>query len=82
MSLSEFRYNPDLKVGDSIEVFIEKAEDTNGQLILSRKRAKTQRSWDNINTALEKDAIINGFVKIKTTSKSTRVVKPSVNAKP
>ena len=64
--LSEFRDTPGLKLGDVVEVFVEDQEDKNGQLILSRKRAKTQRSWDNINTALEKDAIINGFVKSRT----------------
>lgn len=64
--LSEFRDTPGLKLGDVVEVFVEDQEDKNGQLILSRKRAKTQRSWDNINTALENDAIINGFVKSRT----------------
>ena len=64
--LSEFRDTPGLKLGDVVEVFVEDQEDKNGQLILSRKRAKTQRSWDNINTALEKDSIINGFVKSRT----------------
>ena len=62
--LSEFRDMPELKIGDVVEVFVEDQEDKNGQLILSRKRAKTQRSWDNINKALEMDSIINGFVEI------------------
>ncbi len=64
--LSEFRDMPELKIGDVVEVFVEDQEDKNGQLILSRKRAKTQRSWDNINKALELDSIINGFVKSRT----------------
>jgi small subunit ribosomal protein S1 len=64
--LSEFRDMPELKIGDVVEVFVEDQEDKNGQLILSRKRAKTQRSWDNINKALEMDSIINGFVKSRT----------------
>lgn len=64
--LSEFRDMPELKIGDVVEVFVEDQEDKNGQLILSRKRAKTQRSWDHINKALEMDSIINGFVKSRT----------------
>jgi len=66
VSLSEFRDTPDLKVGDSVDVFVESQEDANGQLVLSRKRAKTQRSWELINEALENDTIINGFVKSRT----------------
>jgi small subunit ribosomal protein S1 len=66
VALSEFRYNPDLKVGDSIEVFIEKAEDTNGQLILSHKKARAGKSWDRVNEALANDEIIKGFVKCRT----------------
>ncbi len=66
VSLSEFRYNPDLKVGDSIEVFIEKAEDVNGQLILSHKKARAGKSWDRVNEALNTDEIIKGFVKCRT----------------
>ncbi len=66
VSLSEFRYNPDLKVGDSIEVFIEKAEDSNGQLILSHKKARAGKSWDRVNEALNTDEIIKGFVKCRT----------------
>ncbi len=64
--LSEFRDTPDLKVGDRVDVFVEDQEDKNGQLVLSRKRAKTQRSWDDINRALEMDTIIEGFVKSRT----------------
>jgi len=66
VSLSEFRDTPDLKVGDQVEVFVESQEDANGQLVLSRKRAKTQKSWELINEALENDRIINGFVKSRT----------------
>jgi small subunit ribosomal protein S1 len=64
--LSEFRDTPNLKVGDEVDVFVESQEDKNGQLILSRKRAKTQRSWESINSALENDQIITGFVKSRT----------------
>ncbi len=64
--LNEFRDMPDLKKGDSVDVFVESQEDANGQLVLSRKRAKTQRSWETINEALENDTIINGFVKSRT----------------
>ena len=66
VSLSEFRYNPDLKIGDSIEVFVEKAEDANGQLILSHKLARAGKSWDRVNEALNTDEIIKGFVKCRT----------------
>jgi len=66
VSLSEFRDTPELKVGDTVEVFVESQEDANGQLILSRKRAKTQKSWETINLALENDTIINGYVKSRT----------------
>ncbi|MEC3881372.1 30S ribosomal protein S1 [Parapedobacter sp. 10938] len=66
VSLSEFRDTPDLKVGDAIDVFVESQEDANGQLVLSRKRAKTQKSWEEINEALENDTIIDGFVKSRT----------------
>src|ERR1700741_1983880 len=66
VALSEFRYNPDLKVGDSIEVFIEKSEDAAGQLILSHKKARAGKSWDRVNEALNNDEIIKGFVKCRT----------------
>lgn len=66
VSVSEFRDTPDLKVGDSVDVFVESQEDANGQLVLSRKRAKTQKSWETINEALENDRIINGYVKSRT----------------
>ena len=66
VALSEFRDLPDLTVGDKVDVFVESQEDANGQLVLSRKRAKTQKSWEAINEALENDAIIDGFVKSRT----------------
>jgi len=66
VSLSEFRDLPELKIGDKVDVFVESQEDANGQLVLSRKRAKTQKSWEAINEALENDAIITGFVKSRT----------------
>ncbi len=64
--LSEFRYNPELKVGDKIEVFIDKAEDLQGQLVLSHKKARAGKSWDRVNDALNNDEIIKGFVKCRT----------------
>ena len=64
--MSEFRYNPDLKVGDEVEVYIENQEDKKGQLILSHKKARATRSWDRVNEALEKDEIIKGFIKCRT----------------
>lgn len=66
VALSEFRYNPDLKVGDKVEVFIEKAEDANGQLILSHKKARANKSWDRVNDALNSNEIIKGYVKCRT----------------
>jgi small subunit ribosomal protein S1 len=63
---SEFRYNPDLKVGDSVEVYIENQEDRKGQLILSHKKARAARSWDRVNEALDGDEIIVGEVKCRT----------------
>ena len=64
--VSEFRYNPDLKVGDKIEVYVESAEDKNGQLALSHKKARQLKSWDSVNEALEKDEIIKGYIKCRT----------------
>jgi small subunit ribosomal protein S1 len=64
--LSEFRYNPDLKVGDTIEVFVDQAEDTQGQLVLSHKKARAGKSWDRVNESLANDEIIKGFVKCRT----------------
>ena len=61
--ISDFRSNPDLKVGDEVEVFIEALEDKNGQLRLSHKKACQTRSWDRVNQALENDEIIKGYVK-------------------
>ena len=62
----EFRYNPDLKVGDTVEVYIENQEDKKGQLILSHKKARASRSWDRVNEALENDEIIKGYIKCRT----------------
>jgi small subunit ribosomal protein S1 len=66
VSFNEFRDIKDLKVGDKVDVFVEAQEDAEGQLVLSRRRAKTQRSWEAINEALDNDKIINGFVKSRT----------------
>ncbi len=66
VALSEFRYNTDLKVGDKIEVFIDQAEDLQGQLVLSHKKARAGKSWDRVNEALNNDEIIKGFVKCRT----------------
>ena len=63
---SEFRYNPELKVGDTVEVYIENQEDKKGQLILSHKKARAAKSWDRVNEALENDEIIKGYVKCRT----------------
>jgi small subunit ribosomal protein S1 len=64
--MSEFRYNPDLKIGDDVEVYIENQEDKDGQLILSHKKARAARSWERVNEALENNEIIKGFVKCRT----------------
>lgn len=64
--LSELRYNPNVKIGDVIEVYIESKEDKNGQLLLSHKKARSMQSWDRVNVALENDEIINGYVKCRT----------------
>jgi len=66
ISLNEFRYNPDLKVGDTVEVYVESQEDRNGQLILSHKKARTLRSWERVNSALDNNEIIKGFIKCRT----------------
>ncbi len=66
VSRNEFRYNPELKVGDQVEVFVENQEDQKGQLVLSHKKARALRSWDRVNAALEKDEIIKGFIKCRT----------------
>ena len=64
--ISEFRYNPDLQVGDKVEVYVESAEDRSGQLSLSHKKARQLKSWDRVNEALEKDEIIKGYIKCRT----------------
>jgi len=64
--LSEFRYNPDLKSGDIVEVYVESQEDISGQLILSHKKARVLRSWERVNQSLENSEIITGFVKCRT----------------
>ncbi len=63
---SELRYNPNLKVGDQIEVYVESQEDMGGQLLLSHKKARILRSWERVNQAFEKEEIINGYVKCRT----------------
>ena len=62
----EFRYNPDLKVGDKVEVYVESAEDRKGQLILSHKKARQLRSWDMVNAAYDNNEIVKGYVKTRT----------------
>ena len=64
--ISEFRYNPDLKVGDEVEVYIENTEDKKGQLLLSHKKARESRSWDRVNEALESQEIVKGYIKCRT----------------
>ncbi len=66
ISVNEFRYNPDLKVGDEVEVYIEKEEDKKGQLLLSHKKARAKEGWDKVNKALEDKEIVKGFVKART----------------
>ena len=66
ISINEFRYNPELAVGDKVEVYVEKAEDKKGQLILSHKKARSFRSWDRVNEACEKDEIVKGYIKCRT----------------
>ena len=66
VSLNEFRYNPELKVGDSVEVYVESLEDKKGQMILSHKKARAVRSWDRVNAALDNDEIIKGYIKCRT----------------
>ena len=63
---SEFRYNPDLKVGDTVEVYVESAEDKKGQLILSHKKARLSKSWDRVNAALDNEEIVQGYIKCRT----------------
>ena len=66
VSLNEFRYNPELKIGDEVEVYIESQEDKRGQLILSHKKARASRAWDRVNAALENNEIIKGYIKCRT----------------
>ena len=63
---SEFRYNPDLKAGDTVEVYVENAEDKKGQLVLSHKKARLSKSWDRVNAALEAEEIVQGYIKCRT----------------
>ena len=66
ISAPEFRYNPDLKVGDKVEVFVESAEDKKGQLVISHKKARALKSWDRVNEAYNSGEIVKGFVKTRT----------------
>ncbi len=66
VSLNEFRYNPNLKVSDKVEVYVESQEDKKGQLLLSHKKARAINSWDRVNASLEKDEIITGYIKCRT----------------
>jgi small subunit ribosomal protein S1 len=66
VSLNEFRYKPDLNIGDQVEVFVESQEDKKGQLLLSHKKARALKSWDRVNESLEKDEIITGYIKCRT----------------
>ncbi len=63
---SEFRYNPELKIGDTVEVYVESAEDKKGQLLLSHKKARLSKAWDRVNAALEAEEIVQGFIKCRT----------------
>ena len=66
VSLNEFRYNPDLKIGDKVEVYIESQEDKKGQLVLSHKKARLMRAWERVNNAYETGEIIQGYIKCRT----------------
>ncbi|MGQ1786762.1 MULTISPECIES: 30S ribosomal protein S1 [unclassified Saccharicrinis] len=66
ISRNEFRYNPELAVGDTVEVYVESQEDKKGQLVLSHKKARALRSWDRVNAALENDEVIKGYIKCRT----------------
>ena len=63
---SEFRYNPELKVGDTVEVYVENQEDKKGQLVLSHKKARLSKSWERVNAALENEEVIQGYIKCRT----------------
>ena len=66
IAASEFRYNPDLKIGDKVEVFVENQEDKKGQLVLSHKKARLAKSWDRVNEALNNEEIVQGYIKCRT----------------
>ncbi len=66
ISINEFRYNPELAIGDKVEVYVETAEDKKGQLLLSHKKARSFRSWDRVNEAFAKDEIVKGYIKCRT----------------
>ena len=66
ISANEFRYDPDLKPGDKVEVYIEKGEDKKGQLILSHRKARAKQGWDRVNKAMEDKEVVKGFVKART----------------
>ncbi len=64
--VNEFRYNPDLKVGDTVEVYVENQEDKRGQLVLSHKKARASKSWERVNAALENKEVTKGYIKCRT----------------
>ena len=64
--ISDFRYNPDVKVGDVVEVYIESLEDKKGQLLLSHKKARALKAWDRVNQALDDKEVIQGYIKSRT----------------
>ncbi len=66
ISLNEFRYNPDLKVGDKVEVLVDKQEDKDGQLVLSHRKARAIKAWDRVNAAHDNEEVVNGYVKCRT----------------
>ena len=66
ISLNEFRYNPDLKVGDKVEVLVDIQEDKTGQLVLSHRKARTIKAWDRVNDAHDQSTVVTGFVKCRT----------------
>ena len=66
ISASEFRYNPELKIGDVVEVYVENPEDKKGQLVLSHKKARLSKSWERVNAALDNQEIIQGYIKCRT----------------
>ena len=66
IAASEFRYNPELKAGDVVEVYVENQEDRDGQLILSHKKARLSKSWDRVNAALDKEEVVQGYIKCRT----------------